>query len=94
MGAFLSWLGAFMESHIGSIVVQLLLSLGISFTTYKFGIQPFQTFIAQQLAGVTGLIAQVIGFLGLGIAMSMILSAIAAKYATRGMKAVLSKKAA
>jgi Protein of unknown function (DUF2523) len=92
MGAFLSWLGAFMESKIGSIVVQLCLAMGISFTSYKFGIEPFQNFISQQLAGMSGVVAQVMGFLGFGIAISMMLSAVAAKFATRGMKAVLSKK--
>jgi len=94
MGRFLTWLGAFLESHIGSIVVQLGLSLGVSLVSYKFGVEPFMNFIAQQLAGVSGMVAQVMGFLGLGIALSMILSAIAAKYATKGLTAVLSKKGA
>lgn len=94
MGSFLTWLGVFLESRIGSIVVQLALSLGITVGSYKFGIEPFQNFIAQQLGGVSGLIANVIGFLGAGIAISMILSAIAAKYATGAMKAVLTRKGA
>lgn len=94
MGKFLTWLGAFLESRIGSIAVQLGLSAGVSLVSYKFGVEPFMNFITQQLAGVTGVIAQVVGFLGLGIALSMILSAIAAKYATKGLTAVLSKKGA
>jgi hypothetical protein len=94
MGAFFAWLGAFVESKLGSWAVSVLLALGVSFTSYKFGVEKFQSFIIQQVGGMPAVVAAVFGWLGGGIAMSMMLSAVAAKYATRGLQAVLTKKAA
>ncbi|MDR3445149.1 DUF2523 family protein [Dyella sp.] len=94
MARLIAWLGVLLETKLGTFVVNALLTLGVSFTSYKFGVAPLTNFITQQIGQLPGQVANVIGWLGGGIAMSMILSAIAAKYATNGISAVLTKKGA
>lgn len=94
MARLIAWLGVLLESKLGSYVISALLTLGVSFTSYKFGVAPLQQFITQQIGQLTGQVAAVFGYLGGGIACSMILSAIAVKYATNGLTAVLTKRGA
>lgn len=92
MPALVAWLLGALETTIGSIVISALLSLGLGYTTYKFTVAPLRDFIAAQASGVSGMAVQILGFLGLDVAITMILSAIAASYAVRGAKAIFTRR--
>lgn len=96
MWAWISAAGALfakiMQSRIGGWIVAALVWLGISITTYKFGVEGFRSLIATQL-GSAGFLVNWMGFLGVDQAITITLSAIAAKYATEGAKIALTKRA-
>lgn len=92
MPVVVAWLVGVLESRIGSIVVSALLSLGLSYTTYKFSVAPLRTLIANDVGSLSSMAANVLGFLWVDRAITMLLSAVAAKYATQGAKAVLTRK--
>jgi len=92
MPALVSWLISALETKAGTLVLQVLVSLGLSFTTYKFSVAPLRDFIAQQVGGMSAQFVNILGFLGVDQAITMILSAIAARYAVQGAKVALSKK--
>jgi len=78
-------------SRLGGWIVTALLWLGISLTTYKFGVEGFKTLIANEFAHADFLVNW-LGFFGVDQAITIVLSAIAAKYATEGAKIALTKK--
>ncbi|MFK2904960.1 DUF2523 domain-containing protein [Dyella ginsengisoli] len=94
MPALIAWLLGALETTIGSIIVSALLSLGLGFTTYKFTVEPLKNFILSQSSGLGATAVNILGFLGLDQAITMILSAIAARYAVSGARAVLTRKKA
>lgn len=79
-----------MKSRIGGWIVAGLIWLGISITTYKFGVQPFTAAISNMLGGA-GFLVNWMGFFGVDKAVTIVLSAIAAKYATGAAKVALTK---
>lgn len=91
MPALIAWLMSALETTIGSIVISGLLSLGIGFTTYKFTVAPLKAFIIAQAGGMGAQAVAILGFLGFDVAITIILSAIAARYAVSGAKAVLTR---
>lgn len=92
MPAIIGWLMAALETRIGSIVVQLLITLGISFTSYKFGVEELESWIRGLGSSMGAQAVGVLGFLGFDADITIILSAMAAKKATNGMQAVLTRK--
>lgn len=92
MPVVVAWLVGVLESRAGSIVISALLSLGLSFTTYTFSVAPLRTLIANDVGSLSAMAANVLGFLWVDRAITMLLSAVAAKYATQGAKAVLTRK--
>lgn len=94
MPALLAWLGALLETRLGSWLIQALATLGVSFVTYKVGVEPFRNLLVEHLASMPAMFANVIGYLWIDRALTMIMSAAAAKEATNGMRAVLTKKGA
>lgn len=94
MGKIIGWLLTALESRAGSIGVSLLASLGLGFTAYKFTIAPLRDFIASQAGGAPAMAIGILGFLGLDKAVTMILSAIASKYAISGARQILTRRKA
>ncbi|WP_266170756.1 DUF2523 family protein [Dyella subtropica] len=95
MPAIIAWLVGVLESRIGSIVISALLSLGFSFTTYKFAVGPFRDLIRGILGGAPSYYLGIIGFTGMDACVTMVLSAIAARYAVSSVSnLVRNKKAA
>ncbi|MDR3443706.1 DUF2523 family protein [Dyella sp.] len=92
MPALVAWLLGVLETRIGSIVISALLSLGLSFTTYKFSVGPIQSWIQTSVGGIPAVGIQVLGFLGVDKAITMVLSAVAARYAVQGARAALTRK--
>ena len=94
MPAILGWLGALIETRLGAWVIQVLMTLGISFVSYKVGVEPFRNAIAQHLGEMPALYANVLGYMWVDRAITMVLSAGVAKEAKKGLQAVLTRKGA
>lgn len=94
MPVLIGWLGALLETKLGQWVIQILLTLGISFVTYKVGVAPFRDLIMSSFSAMPAMFANILGYMWVDRAISMILSAAVAKEATKGMSAVLTKKGA
>lgn len=92
MPALIGWLGALLETRLGQWVIQILLTLGISFASYKVGVAPFRELIASSLSSMPAMFANVIGYLWIDRALTMIMSAGVAKEGTKGLTAILTKK--
>lgn len=92
MPALVVWLLGVLESRIGSIVISALLALGLSFTSYKFSVAPITSWIQGAVGGIPAMGIAVLGFLGVDKAITMILSAVASKYAVQGARAALTRK--
>lgn len=76
---------------LGPLVASILLWFGLSITSYKFGVAPFRTLIANEFGGA-GFLVDWMGFFGVDQAITITLSAITAKYAVQGARAFLTKK--
>lgn len=94
MPALVAWIGALLESRLGTWVIQVLMTLGISFVTYKAGVEPFRELVAAQFSAMPAMYANIIGYLWIDRCFTMIFSAYAAKQATSSMSAVLTRKGA
>lgn len=87
----LGWLVRVLSSRIGVFIASALLWLGLSVTSYKFGVAPFRSLISQEL-GSAGFLMDWMGFFAVDQAITIVLSAIAAKYAIAGAKVALTKR--
>lgn len=94
MPALIAWLGALLETRLGSWVVQILLTLGVSFVSYKVAVEPFRDLVATQFSLIPPMYGNILGYLWIDRAITMIFSAAVAKQATKGMTAVLTRKGA
>lgn len=92
MPAIIAWLLGALETRIGSIIISGLLTLGFSFTSYTFTVAPLRNYISQVAGGIPSMGLQVLGFLGVDAAITMLLSAVAAKYTINGVKSVLERR--
>lgn len=79
------------SSRIGLFIGSALVWLGLSYTSYSFGVTPFKSVISTEFQQ-TGFIMNWLGFFGVDKAVTIILSAVAAKYAVAGAKVALTKK--
>lgn len=86
------WLVKVLNSRIGGIIVSAMLFLGISMTTYTFGVTQFESLIQNELSGA-GFLVDWMGFFAVDKAITIVLSAIAAKYATGAAKVAITKRA-
>ena len=91
MPAFFIWLFEILETRIGSIVISALLSLGLSWTTYTFSVAPLKSLIVSSMAGAPALAVNVLGFLWVDRAVTLLLSAAAAKAAVQAGRQVLTR---
>ena len=92
MPVVIAWLMSALESTAGSIIISALLSLGFSVASYSFGVAPLKSMIANQLAGSGGYFLNILGWLRVDVAITMVLSAYAAKWATRSAVSLIKKK--
>lgn len=94
MPEIVAWIGEMLEKYAGAIVIQALLSLGLSWVTYKFSVTPIKNYIVAHTAGMPRYALEVLGFLGVDKAVTIILSAYAARLAVGGLsRLVRSPKA-
>lgn len=91
--AAISLLVKVFSSRIGIFIASALAWLGLSFTTYKVGVEGLRTLIGNEL-GNAGFLMDWMGFFAVDKAITIVLSAIAVKYAAGSAKAFLTRKAA
>lgn len=94
MPALIAWLVGLLESAAGSIIISALISLGFSFVSYKFAAQPFENMVKGYLAQGGQQFLSIMGFLGVDQCVTMIFSAIAARYAVQGASHLVRNKKA
>ena len=91
--AAISLLVKVFSSRMGVFIASALVWLGLSYTSYTFGVAPFRTLIFNEFSQA-GFLINWMGFFGVDKAVTIILSAVTAKYAVAGAKVALTKRAA
>lgn len=76
------------------LVVAVIAGLGLSLVSYKFAVQPFSQMIADYLGGAGAVMVNWLGFFGVDQFITIVLSAVAVKFAMGAVKVGLSKLAA
>lgn len=92
MPVVIAWLMGALESTAGSIIISSMLSLGLSFASYTFGVGPLRSMISSQLGGSGAYFVNILGWLGVDKAITMILSAYAAKWTTQSALSLIKRK--
>jgi len=77
-----------LSSVIGSIIVKLLISLGIGFTTYTVLLPNLLDFINAQIGSLPPVAVQLLGILRIDILITIFISA----YAARGLTGIFMNK--
>ncbi len=77
------WVAASLATSIGTIIARGLLALGIGYTTYNFGLPAFMSFFQSAIGSVPAEIRAGIGLAKLDVAITIIVSAVAAKMGMR-----------
>lgn len=90
VGRLLAGLSKLINSKAGGWIASILLFFGISITSYHFGVAPFRDMMSQWMGGA-GFLLNWIGYFRIDQAMTITLSAIGAKYAVGGARAILTK---
>jgi hypothetical protein len=94
MPLIVSWIAALLETRLGSWIISALLTLGISFVSYKFSVAPFRDYIIGAFSGAPAMYANIIGYLWIDRGLTMVLGAKTSQMATKGLTAVLTKRGA
>lgn len=92
MPVFIAWLWGALETRIGAIIISALLTLGLSFASYKFAVEPLRNLIQQQLAESGAEFTSILGFLGVDAAITMVLSAYTTRWAVSTGLNIIRKK--
>lgn len=87
----LAALAAMLASIIGELAIRAVLALGIGFATYKTVVEPVRGLISTRLHSA-GVLADYVGWLGIDVAITIVLSAVIARAATNALKAHIVKK--
>jgi hypothetical protein len=93
MPVILIWLGELLLTQIGAWAIQALIGVGVGLASYKLVISPVQDAIRDHLASA-GPIVGWIGFVGVDVGMTIILSAWAGRMAVGAARVHLSRRRA
>lgn len=92
MPVFLLWLGELLESTVGAMVLQALITVGLGFATYKLGVKPAESLVESYLASGGQDLMNYAGWLGIDQAITIVFSALIGRTAIGAAKAFLVKK--
>ncbi|MBE1163036.1 DUF2523 family protein [Dyella acidiphila] len=92
MPVVIAWLMAALETTVGSIIISALLTLGISFVSYKFTVAPIKQQLMNVLSGVPAEFLNILGWIRLDVACTMVLSAYAARWAVGSAVSLIRTK--
>jgi hypothetical protein len=91
MPALVAWLVDALATAAGSIAISAMLSIGLTYVTYKFTVDPLRNFLVSQLNAAPAEFVQVLGYLGVDQALTMVLSAAASTYLVGGIKRLVKR---
>lgn len=80
------WIISMLGTYGGNIVARVMVALGLGYVTYNFSVQPLRQLMIDQLSSMPAQAIQIVGFLGIDKAITIVLSAVVAKYAVSGVK--------
>lgn len=92
MPAFFAWLSSVLATFAGELVVRGLVGAGVAFATYKFVVAPVREQITARL-GAAGELSHFVGWLGIDVAVTIVLSAWLGRTAVSAGKAFLTRRA-
>jgi len=90
IGALVAMLMQALREYLPGILGKVLLAFGIGFVTHEFAMPALKSYIQSQLAGLPSLLVAYWDATGIGIMVTMILSAILAAKAHRVLLSKLS----
>jgi len=91
MPIIVAWIGRVLLTVAGEVMVRALVGAGIGLVSYQVLITPVRNEIATRLAGA-GPLAQYIGFLGIDVAITIVLSAAAGRAVVNNSKAYFTRR--
>jgi hypothetical protein len=91
-GVFAGTLGRMIASRVGTWAVAVLLWFGLSFSTTQLVVEPMLAWIQSLMGQLPGDAVQWVTFFNLDLAVSMILSAYAARASIGGLRARLVRR--
>lgn len=92
MPVIVAWIGRMLLTVVGEMAVRALIGASVGLATYKLVVAPVRQAIATRLGGA-GDLAGYVGFLGIDVAVTIILSAWIGRTAVSASKAFFVKKA-
>jgi hypothetical protein len=92
MPVLVAWIGRLLLTVGGEILIRAFVGAGIGMATYALQVNVVRPLIAARFAAA-GPLADYIGFLGIDVAVTIVLSALAGKAAVSGSKAFFTKRA-
>jgi hypothetical protein len=92
MPVLVAWIGRLLLTVGGEILIRALIGGGIGLATYAVQVNVVRPLIASQFS-MAGPLAAYIGFFGIDVAITIVLSALAGRAAVNGSKAFFTKRA-
>lgn len=92
MPVLVAWIGRMLLTVAGEMLIKALLGASIAVSTYELVVQPVGQLIRDRFAAA-GPMADYVGFLGMDVAVTIVLSALGARAAINSSKAFFTKKA-
>jgi len=92
MPAIVAWIGSMLLTVAGELAIRSVVSLGVALTAYAVSVSPARSVIAD-LFSQAGPLADYIGWLGIDVSVTIILSAAAGRAVVDSSKAYFTKRA-
>ena len=91
MPVLVAWIGRMLVTYVGELAIRALIGAGVGIASYKLVIGPARAAIAARL-GAAGDLAGYVGWLGIDVAVTIVLSAWIGRTAVSASKAFFVKK--
>lgn len=92
MPIVVAWIGRALLTVAGEMLIKALTGAAIGVATYTLVVNPVRQAIAERFAAA-GVMADYVGFLGIDVAVTIVLSALAGRAAINSSKAFFVKRA-
>jgi len=93
MPVLVAWIGSMLLTVVGEMAIRALIGAGVGLATHQLVIAPVRAAISARL-GAAGAMADYVGFLGIDVAITIVLSAWIGRVAVGASKAFFTKRAA
>ena len=92
MPTLVAWIGRMLLTVAGEFLIKSLVGAAIGVATYTIVVNPVRAQIQARFAGL-GEISDYVGFLGIDVAVTIVLSALAGRAAVNSSRAYFTKRA-